>query len=126
MNVILLSRGQKGTDGWYAGTVIAISAWERDPWRSFDAEYYHEHRELLDKIGVPCAKNGSGYLCEFTDATIRAFQLLHIFIHELGHHYDRITSHRRAEAGRGEYYAENYALQYQEYIWRRFIDNFDL
>jgi hypothetical protein len=58
-----------------------------------------------------------GYLAEFTESTIQAFQLLHVLLHELGHHHDRMTSPRQRDATRGETYAEEYARRYENKIW---------
>jgi hypothetical protein len=45
----------------------------------------------------------------FTEGQARAYQLLHILPHELGHHHDRITTRSRRRSARGEPYAEAYA-----------------
>ena len=51
---------------------------------------------------------GGGY-DSWTEGQARAFQLLHVFLHELGHHHDLITTRRQLRGGRGEAYAERYA-----------------
>jgi hypothetical protein len=58
-----------------------------------------------------------GYLAEFTPATVQAFLLLHVLLHELGHHHDRMTSPGRRDISRGERYAEEYARRYEPRIW---------
>ncbi len=40
-----------------------------------------------------------------------------VFLHELGHHHDRMTTRSRSQAARGERYAETYANRYAERIW---------
>ena len=57
------------------------------------------------------------WLAEFTDETTQAYLLLHVFLHELGHHHDRMTSPGRRDFTRGERYAEEYALRYEKRIW---------
>jgi hypothetical protein len=58
-----------------------------------------------------------GYLAGFTEATVQAFQLVHVLLHEIGHHHDRMTSPRRRRSTRGERYAEAYARKHGEQIW---------
>ena len=65
-------------------------------------------------------------MCEFTESQARAYQLLHILLHELGHHHDRITTKSQVRASRGEPYAEAYALQHEALIWERYLDTFGI
>jgi hypothetical protein len=60
------------------------------------------------------------YFSEWTDETIQAFQLIHVLVHELGHHHDRMTSPRQRDGTRGEKYAEEYALKHEEEIWFKY------
>lgn len=62
----------------------------------------------------------------WTEAQARAYQLLHIFFHEFGHHHDRMTTKRQVRGSRGESYAEAYARQYEDLIWDRYLRVFDL
>jgi hypothetical protein len=57
------------------------------------------------------------YLAEFTESTAQAFLLVHVLVHELGHHHDRMTSPRQRDFTRGERYAEDYAKRYEDAIW---------
>jgi hypothetical protein len=59
----------------------------------------------------------------WTEPQARAFQLLHILPHELGHHHDRITSRQQHTLGRGEPYAERYANQVLETLWPSYTDS---
>ena len=59
----------------------------------------------------------------WTDAQARAFQLLHILPHELGHNHDRITSRQQRTLGRGEHYAERYANKVLEALWPSYTDS---
>ncbi len=54
---------------------------------------------------------------EFNDETVQAFQLLHILLHEIGHHYDCMTSPRQRHTTRGESFAEAYAVDYERRIF---------
>ena len=63
-------------------------------------------------------------LAEFTDETVMAFQLVHVLVHELGHHHDRMTSPSQRRATRGEPYAEAYARRHETVIWREYCRAF--
>jgi hypothetical protein len=123
---ILLARGEEGCDGWYDGSVVAINAWERSLWRFVPTDYFLVHHSIFIRLGVEIVKQGQGYLCKFEASTIKAFQLLHVFLHELGHHYDKMTTRSRREASRGEHFAEEYARCYEKLIWRRYFEYVDL
>lgn len=123
---ILLARGEDGCDGWYDGSVVAINAWERNLWRVVPTDYFRVHHSIFIRLGVEIVKQGQGYLCKFEVSTIKAFQLLHVFLHELGHHYDKMTTRSKREASRGEHFAEEYARCYEALIWRRYFEYADL
>lgn len=61
-------------------------------------------------------------ICYFTETQIKAYQLLHILLHEIGHHHDRITTKGKIKTARGENYAENYAEKYEKIIWDKYFD----
>lgn len=46
-----------------------------------------------------------------------AYQLLHVLLHELGHHVDAITTPQIGRCVRGEDYAEQWALRTADRIW---------
>jgi hypothetical protein len=62
--------------------------------------------------------------CYFEEDSAKAWQLLHIFLHELGHHVDRITTKKQVEALRGEAFAEDFALRLAPQILPRYIEVF--
>ena len=66
------------------------------------------------------------FLCKFTEAQVRGFQLLDVLLHELGHHHDRMTTRSQRGAERGEAYAEAYAVQYESLIWDQYLRKFPL
>lgn len=121
------------TQGWwdYAGRYssagrIHISAWGDEDWQTWRPRFYHEHAAVLQRLGVPCEQDSDGdYLCKFNPNTIRAWQLLHIFLHELGHHHDRMATQSQRRPPRGERYAEEYALRYEQVIWDRYRQEFE-
>lgn len=124
LDYILLARAEPGCDGWYDGKVVAISAWEQDCWRSVPSDYFAEHKLVLKRLNVETVKIGRNYLCKFNPSSVKAFQLLHVLLHELGHHFDRISSFSKKTSSRGEVYAEKYAASYEELVWERYGDRF--
>jgi len=99
-------------------------------WVETSEKHYHEHADIFARLGVECTplrdEQGPFVRCEWTENTARAYQLIHILMHELGHHYDRMTTASKQDSTRGEPYAEAYARRYEELVWHRFLKEFDL
>lgn len=124
LDAVILAEGG-GADGWYSDGVIAICAWEKERTVSMQRDYFDEHRDLFERLNVEYEIKPKCVICHFTEEQIVAYQLLHIFLHELGHHHDRISTKGKTEnAPRGEGYAEDYALKYEKLIWNRFFEEF--
>ena len=124
LDAIVLARKEEGCEGWHDDGVIGICAWSRDLWIEVQDWYYREHAAIFDRLDVPCPLEGGDWLLKFTERTARAYQLLHILLHELGHHHDRMTTRSQRAAARGEGYAEAYALRYEERIWDAYLRTF--
>ena len=125
LNAIVLAPGERTTNGWHEPGVVHICAWETDLWVDYAVSHYDDHKALFDRLGVPTRPIENGVMCEFNEAQARAFQLLHILLHELGHHHDRMTTKSKVQASRGEPYAEAYALRHEAVIWGRYQEAFD-
>jgi hypothetical protein len=133
--------------GWCAPGVVAICAWPHDLWDWWPAQMVDEHRHILDllevqrvpldasrehqelrdeltALGVEVTAAPGDLELRWTEPQARAYQLLHILPHELGHHHDRITSRRQRTAGRGEPYAEAYANRVLEQVWPTYMRTF--
>jgi hypothetical protein len=95
-------------------------------------DFIHEHRQVLHRLGVKrdpvYDEKGrvSGFYrrCLFTETSARGFQLMHVLLHELGHHHDRMTSRTQTRPTRGESYAEDYANRYADSFWERYFKVF--
>ena len=125
LRAIVLAEGGR-LMGWHNHGVVAICAWER----SFVLEdstlsFIEEHQGIFDKLGVPYRLE-EGSTIEFTEETARAFQLVHVLVHELGHHHDRITTRSQKRPARGEQYAETYARQWENLVLDRYRREFGL
>ena len=126
LNAIVLAPGESYTMGWHSRGVVAVCAWERRLWQEWNSDFVEWHREPLNRLGVPIDRPDACGLtrCHFTEHTARGFQLLHILLHELGHHHDRMTTRSRLRPGRGEMYAEEYSMEYASRIYERYFEEF--
>jgi hypothetical protein len=127
LDVILLDRGRYDCDGWYDRGVLAVCAWPVNMDWELEPRWYANHRDLLERLGVPVEGGANETLtCHWTASTARAYQLLHVFLHELGHHMDRLTTRSQRWCARGEDYAEQYAWAYEVQIQERYCEEFGL
>ena len=121
LQAVVLAPGEFDVDGYHCRGVVHLCAWERGLWRESPAWYYAAHRDLFERLGVVCEPQPDGsHLCCWTEGAARAYQLLHVLLHELGHHHDRITTRSGRRASRGEPYAEAYARKYEALLWDRY------
>jgi hypothetical protein len=124
LQVVILDAGECETDGWHVRGAIAICAWERELWIDYAPEFVAEHQAILDRLEVEIQVKEHAAIVRWTEPQARAFQLLHVFLHELGHHHDRMTTRSEHRAARGEHYAEAYAVKYAEQIWHAYEESF--
>lgn len=123
LDAILLAEGG-GSDGWYSNGVIGICAWDKNMTCSLNKDFFNDHIELFKKLNLQFEIQREGVVCHFNESQIKAYQLLHIFLHEIGHHHDRITTKERNDSVRGEGYAESYAEKYEVKIWNKYFEIF--
>jgi hypothetical protein len=126
LKAVLLAPGHPRYLGWYDRGVVAVCAWTRDPWFETDYAWFDYHRAMLGRFGVPCVVDHYRVVCRFTPAAVRTFQLVHVLLHELGHHHDLMTTRSRRDCARGESYADEYAWRYEALIWERYLNEFGL
>jgi hypothetical protein len=126
LDAIILAEGG-GPMGWQWDGVVAVCAWEREYTSDWHTTFVDEHAVVLDRLGVrrePIEDDPGGTWCFFDDASIKGFQLMHILLHELGHHHDQMTTRSRTRAALGEHFAENYALNYADRLWDAYFREF--
>ncbi|MHC4816821.1 MAG: hypothetical protein ACYTF8_02000 [Planctomycetota bacterium] len=125
LDAIVLVPGEDNCLGWHTPGLVAVCAWERELFREWTRDFVDEHRAVLDRLSVVCEpQEDDTCLVHWTEASIRGFQLMHVLLHELGHHHDRITTRSMVRASRGEFYAEQYALAYADRIWDEYFKVF--
>jgi hypothetical protein len=123
LRCVALVRGDPVALGWYYGGTIELCAWVREMvWRGVYLEP-HDLR-LLDKLGVPCREATKGHDVEFDEHTARAYQLVRVFMHELGHHHDRMATRSQQEPSRGELFAERYSIEREDLLLARYFRAF--
>jgi hypothetical protein len=115
---VVLARGDGGCMGYHVPGLVALCAWDGRLWdEDLCKNWYWDHVDVLDRLGVAVWKVGPRWVAEWTENQARAFQLLHVFLHELGHHHDRMTTRSERDAARGEPYAEQFALELADEMW---------
>jgi len=117
LNAIVLDCGRQNCMGWHRSGVVAICAWEREiQWESCLRDFHDTHADIFRKLDIPVERKGRQIRVIFTESTARAFQLVHVLIHELGHHHDRMTTRSCCQPCRGESYAEAYSRRYEDQV----------
>lgn len=126
---IVLDRRSSSCDGEYAfyhreeTGAIFLAAWREDLWVELSLGYFAAHRTIFERIGVSFDLAKDAVICRFTEAQARAFMLLHVFMHELGHHHDRMNQKHR-DSTRGEDYAERFATSRFDQLYRSYVKVF--
>lgn len=125
LNCILLASARPGCDGYHRPGLVAICAQPRNLSQFVVGTHFvNEHRDVLDRIGVPIESTQGGHVLHFTRSTLRAYLLLHVLLHELGHHHDRMTTRSKRRSARGERFAELYARTHGDDIWGQYVRRF--
>jgi hypothetical protein len=129
LEAISLYEGGHGWLGMSNPGVVAIAAWEKDLWwPEVHASWVDEVCDLLELLDVEVVQHGAERVwleLRWTEAQARAFMLLDVLVHELGHHHDRLTT-RGGVAARGEPYAMAYARKVQAEVWPEYVRQFHL
>ncbi|MBP3957141.1 hypothetical protein J8F10_17900 [Gemmata sp. G18] len=127
LDLVSLDCGRRGCDGWYNRGVLGICAWPKEMSYALDLPWFAEHRRFLARIGARIEDGGPGrdVTIHWTDSTARAYQLCHVFLHELGHHADRMHTRMKKDNGpRGEDFAEDYAFDLEREVLERYFGEF--
>lgn len=131
LTAVVLADGGYDCDGWYNRGVISLPAWPLDRLgRGCDVDpgWFRGHRYFLARIGATVWGDDPETAEVFwTPDTARAYQLCHVFLHELGHHADRMHTRTKCDNGpRGEVFAEDYAFDLEAVVLERYFREFGL
>jgi hypothetical protein len=125
LNAVVLDSGFLDCMGWHRPGVVAICAWDADfVWHDCLPAFYAEHAAIIEKLNVPVCRVDDRIEVQFTEATARAFLLVHVLVHELGHHHDRMATRSKRNTASGEGYAEAYARRHEDEILSRYHRRF--
>ena len=127
LRAIVLAPGDHYAMGWYSAGVVALCAWPAHSgfWEETSEEFIKTNEHLLSLLEVEIDRQKGRVGLLWTEAQARAFMLLDVLPHELGHHHDLMTT-RSKRVGRGEPYAEAYARRTVEAVWPRYQERFEL
>jgi hypothetical protein len=126
LDAVILVPGVPGKYGWNQDGLIGINAWPRELHEVVGPKWAAHEAHILERLGVPVVKRGPKVLLAWTEETARAYQLVDVFLHELGHHHDQMTTGGQRRTSRGESYADSYAKRHCDQIWTSYIDEFGL
>lgn len=127
LDVICLDTKRKNCDGWYDRGGLGICAWPKEMSYELGPPWYDAHRRFLERIGTNIEHRDGDVFVHWTDDTARAYQLCHVFLHELGHHADRMHARAKKDnAPRGEPFAEDYAFDLESEVLERYFAEFGL
>jgi hypothetical protein len=99
---------------------VYLHAWREDLWTDLTVPYFDHHQHIFDTLAVSYDRQEDCVTCRFTGAQARAFMLLHIFMHEVGHHYDRIHQ-KHLGSSKGEDYAERFATSRFDQLFPAYV-----
>jgi hypothetical protein len=102
---------------------IFLNAWPEDLWTELTLQYFQEHETIFSRLGVSCDRSQRKAFCRFTESQARAYMLLHVFMHELGHHHDQMNQ-KHWNSSKGEAYAEQFATSRFDDLFPRFVKAF--
>jgi hypothetical protein len=107
--------------------IIKIRAWPAKLWVEMHEDSEDRKGWLLRQLDVEIEDLSYGqYLVKFTENQAKAFQLLGTFLHELGHHVDRMNCKRKHDCPGGEPFAINFEQAAQQRIWPQYVKRFPL
>jgi hypothetical protein len=129
LEAIAIYEGGRGWLGMSNPGVVVITAWTQDLWwYGTGKKWVAQVADLLDVLDVaiaPCSRYPDALELRWTEPQARAFMLLDVLAHELGHHHDRITTSGK-RAPRGEPYAMAYARRVQAEVWPEYVHCFEV
>lgn len=127
LKAVVLAEGEPDCFGWHMPGIVAVCAWSREIAGEWYYEFVEEHADVLDRLQVGREKKSESTVhLNWTEQSAKGFQLMHVLLHELGHHHDRVTTRSQREASRGERYAEKYARDHGKKLWDAYFKAFKI
>lgn len=125
LRALILGEGGDGTYGWHDERgVICLNAWGTPFEETWSRDDHDELRPILERLQVDVEIDGADAHCRFTRKTAGGFLLMYVFLHELGHHVDRMGTRYQEDCPGGEPFAEDFAATVADSMWDRFFREF--
>jgi hypothetical protein len=126
LRCVVLGDGSDDVFGWYDDGVILLDAWYAPVGKTeWYASFYEEHAHIVARLGVePTVLDDGDVFLPFTREQAAAFLLMHVFLHELGHHVDAMRTRAKLKGPNGEPFAEQFANDLAEQLWTPFFRAF--
>ena len=121
IRAVILTPGDDDCYGRYHNAgIVKLDAWPRD-----ESAYVPMRKEwLVRAMGIDLPHEGFGWSLRLGREQVRCFLLMGTFLHEIGHHVDRMSTRSRADASSGEPFAIDYEHRLQREIWDAFVREF--
>jgi hypothetical protein len=121
IKAVILTPGGDDAYGRYNNVgIIKLDAWRRD-----EPVFIPGRKEwLVRAMGIHEPDDGEGWELVFSRDQVRCLLLMGTFLHELGHHVDRIQTRSKADASNGEPYAIAYEQRRQPELWEAYCAAF--
>jgi hypothetical protein len=123
---IVIDRGASFAIGWYSPGTVALCAWQSGLWGETTAGWIADNESLLGLLDVAVEKRDGSHFILWTERQARAFMLLDVLPHELGHHRDLMTTMDYEDALADEPYADEYAREVRDLVWPAYTRHFEL
>lgn len=120
LNGIVLAPYEEDVFGLYTYSregVITLLAWTRNRELELSHDFFAQKRWLAETLAVEQTSTDWGVHLRFTEPQAKAFLLLGTFLHEVGHHLDRMKSRKKIECDGGEPYAVAFEHEWQQKLW---------
>ncbi|RYG23660.1 hypothetical protein EON82_13340 [bacterium] len=118
--VVLTPGGDDCFGRYHNAGVIKLDAWPK-----VETAYVPPRKEwLMRQLGIEEPHDDIGWFLHLSREQVRCFLLMGTFLHDLGHHIDRMTTRSKADASNGEPFAIAYEHRRQRELWEAFCREF--
>jgi len=112
------------TEGLYGEHAIILFSWPRQPEERFRHSFTRQLPEVAGRLSLRERRKDRDYAVTWSPSQARAYVLLFVLLHEIGHHVDWLLCRRGRYARRGESFAEDWAADCRQRIWDCFLQAF--
>jgi hypothetical protein len=106
--------------------ILQVSAWPHELWLEVGKDNFERDKGLFELLKIEIEDLPHGHLIKPSEGQVKAMQLLGTFLHELGHHVDRMNSRKRDNCHNGEPFALAYESEWRERLYPAYLREFKL